>query len=263
MSSIQDTLTASADSLATSFPPAPVVLKKITKPKVTKEDAAISETYQKKTDKQHVLDNPDTYTGSMDVTEYDTYVYDDASSTILRKNLNIIPGLYKIFDESIVNSRDHQVRMQAKAKADTDASAAESKEEKVYPVTQISVSISDDGTITMSNDGNGIDIVEHPEHKLWIPEMIFGHLRTSTNYNKQEKKIVGGKNGFGVKLVFIWSTWGKVETVDHVRGLKYIQEFSDNLNTIHKLQNVQQNHTQPSRSNQTTNVSALKSSAQI
>ena len=34
----------------------------------------LSEKYQKKTDKQHVLDNPDTYTGSMEMTDYDTYV---------------------------------------------------------------------------------------------------------------------------------------------------------------------------------------------
>ena len=53
----------------------------------------------------------------------------------------------------------------------------------------------------MINDGNGIDIAEHPEYKIWIPELIFGHLRTSTNYDKTEKKIVGGKNGFGFKLV--------------------------------------------------------------
>ena len=93
--------------------------------------------------------------------------------------------------------------------------------------------IAEDGTITMYNDGNGIDVAEHPEHKLWIPEMIFGHLRTSTNYDKTQKKIVGGKNGFGFKLVLIWSTWGRVETVDHVRGLKYIQEFENNLTVRH------------------------------
>ena len=197
----------------------------------------IADMYQKKSDKQHVLDNPDTYTGSMDKTEYDTYIYDDASSSIVRKSLTIIPGLYKLFDEGIVNCRDHQVRMDAKitAAAAADASSeADAGAKPPIPVSQISVSISDDGTITMTNDGNGIDVVEHPEHKLWVPEMIFAHLRTSTNYNKQEKKIVGGKNGFGVKLVFIWSSWGKIETIDHTRGLKYVQEFSDNLNTIHK-----------------------------
>ena len=57
------------------------------------------------------------------------------------------------------------------------------------------------GVITILNDDNGIDIEKHPEHKLWIPEMIFAHLRTSTNYDKSEKKIVGGKNGFGIKLI--------------------------------------------------------------
>jgi DNA topoisomerase-2 len=90
-----------------------------------------------------------------------------------------------------------------------------------------------DGTIHMTNDGNGIDVAQHPEHKLWIPEMIFGHLRTSTNYDENKKeKIVGGKNGFGFKLVLIWSVWGRVETVDHVRGLKYVQEFRNNLSEI-------------------------------
>ena len=44
--------------------------------------------------------------------------------------------------------------------------------------------------------------------------MLFGQLRTSTNYDKTEKKVVGGKNGFGFKLVLIWSTWGRIETVD-------------------------------------------------
>jgi DNA topoisomerase II len=84
----------------------------------------------------------------------------------------------------------------------------------------------------MMNDGNGIDVAMHPEHKMWIPEMIFGHLRTSTNYDKNEKKIVGGKNGFGFKLALIWSTIGSIETIDHVRGLKYSQTFKKNLDEI-------------------------------
>ena len=46
-----------------------------------------------------------------------------------------------------------------------------------------------------------------------------------SNEDKTQKKIVGGKNGFGFKLVLIWSTWGCIETLDHTRGLKYIQTF--------------------------------------
>ena len=186
------------------------------------EKSILAKKYQKKSDKQHVLDNPDTYTGSMEKTEYETYIYDDETNNIISKQLEIIPGLYKLFDEGIVNCRDHYVRMQQSTKQDS------------IKVSNICISVCDDGTITMTNDGNGIDVEKHPEYDIWIPEMIFGHLRTSTNYDKTEKKIVGGKNGFGFKLVLIWSTWGKVETVDHIRGLKYTQEFKDNLNVIEK-----------------------------
>ena len=86
----------------------------------------------------------------------------------------------------------------------------------------------------MMNDGNGVDMAKHPENDLWIPEMIFGHLRTSTNYDKNEKKIVGGKNGFGFKLVLIYSKWGMIETVDHIRKKKYTQRFENNLTDILK-----------------------------
>ena len=83
------------------------------------------------------------------------------------------------------------------------------------------------------NIGGGLrtvsDVVKHPEYDIWIPEMIFAHLRTGTNYDKEEKRIVGGKNGFGAKLIFIWSTYGRLETVDHTRKLKFVQEYKNNL----------------------------------
>ena len=181
--------------------------------------------YQQKTDKQHILDNPDTYIGSVEVLDSDLWILNSEGTKIIEKNIKYIPGLFKLFDEGIVNCRDHVVRM---------TQAISSGQENCIPVSNIDISIGDDGTITMFNDGNGIDIAQHPEHKIWIPEMIFGHLRTSTNYDKTEKKIVGGKNGFGFKLVLIWSTHGSVETVDHIRGLKYCQEFNNNLDEICK-----------------------------
>ena len=180
----------------------------------------LAKQYQQKTDKQHILDNPDTYIGSVENVDAEMWVYDDATNKIALKHIEYIPGLYKLFDEGIVNCRDHVVRIINSNLLD-----------KKY-VTYIETDISEDGTITMTNDGNGIDIAKHPENNMWIPEMIFGHLRTSTNYDKDEKRIVGGKNGFGFKLVLIWSTYGRIETVDHTRGLKYVQEFHNNLDTI-------------------------------
>ena len=191
----------------------------------SKENINLSDKYQQKTDKQHILDNPDTYIGSVEKVDSEVWLLNEDSSKIIEKNISYIPGLFKLFDEGIVNCRDHVVRM---------AQAVANGQENALPVTNIDISIDPDGTITMTNDGNGIDVAEHPEYKIWIPELIFGHLRTSTNYNKDEKKIVGGKNGFGFKLVLIWSTYGSVETVDHVRGLKYRQEFKNNLDEICK-----------------------------
>jgi DNA topoisomerase-2 len=181
----------------------------------------LAQQYQRKTDKEHILSNPDTYIGSVENVDTSMYVYDDATNRILLKDIMYVPGLYKLFDEGIVNCRDHVIRM------------LQSETENKRLVTQIDVQLSsEDGTITLFNDGNGIDIAKHPEYDVWIPEMIFGQLRTSTNYNTEEERIVGGKNGFGFKLVLIWSTYGRVETVDHVRGLKYVQEFRRNLEEI-------------------------------
>jgi DNA topoisomerase-2 len=243
--------------------------KKVTKTSSSEEGAAAAkgneelQKYQKMTDQEHILKKPDTYIGSIETTETTEYVMDAdalslaednggggsdsvsvssdtpvtksasaagaASMPVLpklnRRAITYIPGLYKLFDEGMVNMRDHVVR-QAQAISDGKPNA--------LPVTSLEIEIDPlDGTIHLTNDGNGIDVAQHPEHKLWIPEMIFGHLRTSTNYDENKKeKIVGGKNGFGFKLVLIWSVWGRVETVDHVRGLKYVQEFRNNLSEI-------------------------------
>lgn len=180
----------------------------------------LSNKYQQKTDKAHILDNPDTYIGSVEQIDDVQWILAPDGSRIVQKVIKYIPGLFKLFDEGIVNCRDHVIRMLSMANG--------------TPVTNIDITIEADGTIVMMNDGNGIDVAEHPEYKIWIPELIFGHLRTSTNYDKSEKKIVGGKNGFGFKLVLIWSTYGSVETVDHIRGLKYRQEFKNNLDEICK-----------------------------
>jgi len=183
--------------------------------------ATLANQYQKKTDKEHILDNPDTYIGSIENVNGPMYVYEDGH--IVNKTIDYNPGLFKLFDEGIVNCRDHVVRMLQKKEHD----------DTTQLVNMIDIQIQDN-MITLMNNGNGIDIEKHPTYDIWIPELIFGHLRTSTNYNKDEEKITGGKNGFGFKLVLIWSTYGMIETIDYTRKLKYTQEFETNLDVVHK-----------------------------
>lgn len=197
---------------------------------LTKEEQEIADTFQMKTGIEHVLLVPDTYIGSIAKTSKDLHIFDDSTNKIIEKNIEYIPGLYKLFDEVLVNARDHIIRMERLIK---------SGDESAKPVKNIYINVDDDGKITVMNDGNGIPVVMHPEHNIWIPELIFANLRSGANFKdkgnaslNENDDIIGGKNGYGVKLAFIWSIIGSVETVDAQRGLLYKQEINNNMYDI-------------------------------
>jgi DNA topoisomerase-2 len=79
---------------------------------INNTNQALADKYQQKTDKQHILDNPDTYIGSVEEVDSDLWIISEDGDKIIEKNIKYIPGLFKLFDEGIVNCRDHVVRMQ-------------------------------------------------------------------------------------------------------------------------------------------------------
>ena len=177
----------------------------------------VEETFVKKTQLEHIIDLPDTYIGSVEKTELETWVLDENNENMIFKSISYIPGLYKIFDEVLVNAIDQHVRI-------------ENDKNFKNKVTTIKVNFDvEQNIISVYNNGEGIPIVEHKDHNVWVPELIFGHLLTSSNYDKNEKKITGGKNGYGSKLANIFSTRFVIETVDAERKLKYIQVFEKNM----------------------------------
>ena len=169
----------------------------------------IEEQYKKKSLHQHILDLPDTYIGSIQCDSINIYTYDEEEDKIIRKDSDIVLGLYKIFDEILVNAADNTVR--------------DSK------CNLIKVSIDkDSGIISVLNNGSSIPIELHKEYNIYVPELIFGNLLTSGNYD-QKGKIVGGKNGIGAKAANIYSETFEVEIVDSSRKKKYYQKFSSNM----------------------------------
>ena len=189
---------------------------------MSNEETKLASLYQLKKQRDHILDAPDTYIGGIEKDNIEDWIL--VGDMMRRNKFDFIPGLYKCFDEAIVNCRDHFIRQAQKNKDGED----------VLGVTNIEVYVNKEtGVITFINDGDGIDVAKHPEHNIYCPELIFANLMSSTNYDKKQKKITGGKNGFGVKLIFIYSEWGEVETIDHRRQLKYVQEYTDNLSKIH------------------------------
>ena len=171
--------------------------------------------YKKLSHREHILELPDTYIGSIDIVKEHRWIYNSEKDEMDWKEVTLSPGFLKIFDEILVNALDHRVRQQGSTAADA------------VPVKNISVTLTSD-RITVRNDGDGIPIAKH-ESGVWIPEMIFGHLLTSSNYDKTEEKIVGGKNGYGSKLAAIFSKEFMITTVDHRSKKKYVQTWQNNM----------------------------------
>ena len=176
---------------------------------------SVEQIYQKKSPIEHIKDLPDTYIGSIEITESNCWVYDN--DKIINKQIKYIPGLYKIYDEIIVNVIDHHTRLKH-----------DDNEKHKLNIIKVNIDQSNN-LISVYNNGEGIPVVIHKEHNIYIPEMIFGNLLTSANYDKNEKKITGGKNGYGSKLTNIFSKMFEIETVDSKNKLKYKQTFMDNM----------------------------------
>jgi DNA topoisomerase II len=89
-------------------------------------------------------------------------------------------------------------------------------------MTMIKIDIKQsENSISVWNNGRGIPIEIHKEHNCYVPEMIFGQLLTSSNYDDKQKKVTGGRNGFGAKLCNIFSTEFVVETGSASKKQKY------------------------------------------
>jgi DNA topoisomerase-2 len=175
--------------------------------------------YQKHTHHQHILEIPDTYIGSTKTNEETRWVFDAHSGKMVWRKIQFNPGLYKLFDEIVVNAGDENTRSRTTA--------------GMTPIKHIDISVqkleNGDTLISVENDGDGIPIDMSEEHKMMIPEMIFGQLLTSGNYDKTEEKIVGGKNGYGAKAVNIFSKLFTVELKTPASSKHYTQSWYDNM----------------------------------
>ena len=92
----------------------------------------------------------------------------------------------------------------------------------------------ENNTISVYNNGRGIPIEMHSKEKIYIPELIFGHLLSSSNYDDDEKKLTGGRNGYGAKLANIYSTELTIDTADKNSGQKYVQTWTENMSKMGK-----------------------------
>jgi DNA topoisomerase-2 len=176
---------------------------------------SVEQTYQKKTQLEHILLRPDSYVGSVERSNQDHWIFDEEVGRMMLNKLEYVPSLYKIFDEILVNAADNLVRS---PKQDTIKVEIDAK----------------NGCVSVHNNGSGLPVVMHKEHNCYVPELVFGHLLTSDNYDDDERKVTGGRNGYGAKLTNIFSKKFKLETADTESGKRYSQVWETNMTKRHE-----------------------------
>ena len=228
--------------------------------KAVEEELSIEKQYSRKTPLEHILLRPGMYIGptekslptqcwvphplppnpSKDLLEFhsDSKVLPHESRRILelsqlptlehsrmaQEKLAYYPALIKIFDEILVNAFDNRLRHDSK-----------------QSTTQIDVIIHPGNKnghikphISVTNNGKGIPVQIHQKENMYLPEMLFGHLLTGSNFDDvNQKKLTGGRHGYGAKLTNIFSKEFLVETLDSVRKKRYRQKWEDNMRIMH------------------------------
>jgi hypothetical protein len=125
----------------------------------------IEETYQKMTPLEHILLRPDTYIGSVEPLTQQMFVVVSNEKgqppTIQQREITYTPGLFKIFDEILVNAADNKQR---------DPN-----------MDRLEIVLEEDGedaVISVWNNGRGIPVEWHKEEDCYVPTLIFGDLLT-------------------------------------------------------------------------------------
>jgi DNA topoisomerase II len=176
----------------------------------------MAQKYKKYTHLEHILARPDTYIGSLIPDVSKQWVCDD-QNRMQECEIRHVGGLFKIFDEILVNAIDQCVVPES-------------------TVDKITVDVNEsDGWISVYNTGSGVPVEQHPDHgNLWVPELIFGELLTSSNYDDTDQRFTGGRNGYGAKLANVFSKRFVVETACEKNKKKYIQEWTENMTQKNK-----------------------------
>jgi hypothetical protein len=150
---------------------------------IVKNEKTNVDKYERKTPHEHVLLRPGMYLGQIEPSTTETWIYKDKIKKMEKQIITFSPALIKLFDEIIVNAADNKHR-------DTSMSFIEVNVDKIKNNDKY-----DDLKITVKNNGKGIPIMFHATENIYIPELIFGHLLTGSNFDDSCNRVTGGRHG--------------------------------------------------------------------
>ncbi|OLQ01237.1 putative DNA topoisomerase 2 [Symbiodinium microadriaticum] len=150
-----------------------------------------------------------------------------APGTALRKS-KTIEQIYQLLLRTLKKSQLEHILLSPRLRPDTYIGSIEVQRERLFvwddakqKIIRREVNINEqDGWISIENNGMTLPVEIHK---------VFGHLLTSDNYDDDENKVTGGRNGYGAKLTNIFSTKFVIECGDGKRGQKYVQTWEKNM----------------------------------
>ena len=179
--------------------------------KEIKSNKSIENKYQSMSELDHILQRSGMYIGSVKNETKQMFLYSADEAKMQLADVEYSPALLKLLDEIISNSCD------------------EYRRKDNMGLTELSVTLDKYGTVTVRDNG-GIPVVKHKEAGIYIPEFIFGQLRTSSNYDDTEDRDVIGTNGIGSKICNIFSTSFSIYTADKKHS--YYRSWKNNMKDI-------------------------------
>ena len=168
----------------------------------------VEEKYKELSEKEHILHRPGMWIGSIKYEESQQFIYDINEAKMKVVDVAYIPAMLKLVDEVISNSCD------------------EFRRKENLGLNKIHVIINSNGYITIRDNG-GIPIVKHKVADVWLPEFLFGRLRSSSNYDDSEERDVVGTNGVGGSLVNVMSKQYEITSADGKK--QYHRTWSNNM----------------------------------
>jgi DNA topoisomerase-2 len=170
--------------------------------------------YEKLDSISHIHKRPDMYIGSLNIRNQNKEFINEDNLIIEKNNINYSDGLLRIFVEALSNAIDNVWRSRKNS----------------IKCSSIQIQINNEtNETTVLNDGIHIPVQIHPKEKIYCPELIFGHLLSSSNYNDEEERLTSGRNGLGIKLLNVFSKKFSIEIVDPELKLKYNQTWYNNM----------------------------------
>ena len=182
----------------------------------------IEEKYKSLTPEEHVLHRPGTYIGSTVTEDVEMFVLDNGR--FVKKTLKYNPGFIKLFDEIISNSVDESKRKGTK-------------------LDTIKVEVDVKNNTIQVYDNGGIEVAMHKETKMYVPQMIFGTLRSGSNFDDNENRSWVGTNGLGSSLCNIFSEEFKVETADSKQRFTMVWKENMTKKSDVKIDRTSQHYT--------------------